>query len=247
MELKIETTRRVESFDADLHNKLKISSIFNYMQDIASFHADELGVGYKALQENKIFWVLSWAKVEIKKLPSYGETMTIKTWAKGKERLFYMRDFLIYNENGDEIIKATSAWLLLDAATKRMTDLKKVGLNLPSFPDEHAIREFPGKFNFPHEEGQPFNRRIFYSDIDINKHVNNSRYLEFILDCYSQEEHEEKTISSVTIAYKGETHFMDELIITRSKLTEQTNCDLLKAVRDSDSREIFNCLIKWNN
>lgn len=245
MELKIETVRRVESFDADLHNQLKISSIFNYMQDIASFHADELGVGYKALQENQIFWVLSWAKVEIKSLPSYGETIKIKTWAKGKERLFYMRDFIFYNDRDEEIIKGTSAWLLLDSKTKRMTDLVKVGLDLPSFPDEHAIDEFPGKFNFLLEEGRDYKRKIFYSDIDINRHVNNSRYLEFILDCYDESEHEKNKIKAVTIAYKGETHFMDELTINRSSLSDKENSDFLRAVRDSDSRDIFNCLIEW--
>lgn len=245
MELKIETKRRVESFDADLHNRLKISSIFNYMQDIAALHADRLGIGYEILQEKQIFWILSWAKVEISSLPSYGETVTIKTWAKGKNRLYYMRDFLLFNEKGEEIVRATSAWLLLDAKTKRMTDLDKVGMELPSFPEQHAINEYPGKFKYTPLEQQQYNRKVTYSDIDINKHVNNSRYLEFILDCYNQQEHENNKIKTVTIAYKGETHFMDELTINRSKILEKNNCDLLKAVRNDDSREIFNCLIEW--
>ncbi len=245
MKLKIETERRVESFDADLHNKLKISSIFNYMQDIAAKHADDLGVGYNILQENQIFWVLSWAKVEIASLPSYGDTVKIQTWAKGKNRLYYMRDFIISDNDGKEIIKATSAWLLLDAGTKRMTDLSKIGLELPSFPKDHAIDEYPGKFRFQVNEETNYMRKILYSDIDINKHVNNSRYLEFILDCYNQEEHETKEMKTVTISYKGETHFMDELNISRSPLAEQTNTDLIKAMRIDDSKEIFNCILEW--
>ncbi|MDA3812019.1 MAG: thioesterase [Spirochaetaceae bacterium] len=245
MKLKFESTRRVESFDADLHNSLKISSIFNYLQDIASQHADMLGVGYNMLQENQIFWVLSWAKVEIKSLPSYGETMKIKTWAKGKERLFYMRDYIIYNDKGDELVKATSAWLLLDAKTKRMTDLSKIGLELPSFPEEHALKEYPGKFNYPMDGATHYDRKIFYSDIDINQHVNNARYIEFILDCYNQNEHNEKKVSSLTIGYKGETHFMDELEIFRSTLPEKKSTDFIKAVRKEDSRDIFNALIEW--
>lgn len=245
MKLKIEIERRVESFDADLHNKLKISSIFNYMQDIAAKHADDLGIGYNALQENQIFWVLSWAKVEILSLPSYGDTVKIQTWAKGKNRLYYMRDFIITDNDGKEIIKATSAWLLLDASTKRMTDLTKIGLELPSFPKDHAIDEYPGKFKFQINEETNYMRKIMYSDIDINKHVNNSRYLEFILDCYNQEEHESKEIKTVTISYKGETHFMDDLNISRSPLVERTNADLIKAIRNDDSKEIFNCILQW--
>ena len=245
MKLQIETNRRVESFDADLHNSLKISSLFNYMQDIASLHAEQLGVGYHTLQENKIFWVLSWAKVEISSLPAYGVKLKIKTWAKGKVRLFYMRDFIFYNEKGEEIIRATTAWLLLNAETKRMTDLARIGIELPSFPDEHAIEEYPQKFNFQTETTSEYNRKIYYSDIDINQHVNNARYIEFILDCYNREEHNEKKISSLTIGYKGETHFMDELKISRGPLSDNQSIDFIKAVRKEDSKDVFNALIQW--
>lgn len=245
MILKIETERRVESFDADLHNKLKISSLFNFMQDIAAQHADNLGVGYNILQKHQIFWVLSWAKVTIEALPSYGDRIKIQSWAKGKNRLFYMRDFIISNDRGEEIIRATSAWLLLNAQTKRVTDLEKIGLDLSSCPKEHAIDEYPGKYNFELNNETNYMRKILYSDIDINKHVNNSRYLEYILDCYNQADHESKELKTVTISYKGETHFMDELTISRSKLTEKTNHDFIKAVRNSDSKDIFNCLLEW--
>jgi len=247
MNLKISSVRRVESFEADLHNKLKISSIFNYMQDIAAKHADDLGVGYNVLQKNNIFWVLSWAKIEIEKpLPSYGESLTIETWAKGKHRLFYMRDFLLKNSSGEILIKGTSAWLLLDARTRRLTDLNRMGLELPTFPDNHAIEEYPGKFDFALGDARRSERTILYSDIDINKHVNNSRYLEFILDCYDDKEHEKGYVKSLIISYKGETHFMDKLKISRAPLQDREKCDFISAERESDTKEIFSCLIQWN-
>lgn len=240
MKLQIERIRRVESYDIDLHNNLKISSLFNYMQDAASFHAEELGVGYHTLQEHNIFWVLSWVKVEIVNLPSYGETVNIKTWAKGKNRLFYMRDFIFYDENGNEIIRATTAWLLLNSETKRISDLNKIGLVLPYFPEENAIDEYPGKFNFETKEEHFFLRKIYYSDIDINQHVNNARYIEIILDCYNKKEHNDKKIHSLTISYKGETHFMDELEIKKSSIVGRDSSDLIKAVRKEDYKEVFN-------
>lgn len=246
MNLKLKEERRVESFDADLHNRLKISSIFNYMQDIASKHADRLGVGFHALKEQKTYWVLSWAKVEITgDLPSYGEPVGMETWPKGKHRLYYMRDFLIRNGSGDMIAIATSAWLLINAETKGLNDLAKMGLDLPFFPDDHAVREYPGKFRFEKEMEQHSERKILYSDIDINGHVNNSRYIEFILDCYSQREHEEHTVKSITIAYKGETRFMDRLAINRSAVKDRPGSDYLQAIREDDGKEIFNCLLEW--
>ncbi len=246
MNLQIERFRRIESSDTDFQNKLKISSIFNYMQDDASFHAEELGVGYNLLKKNNIFWILSWAKVEITELPSYGDKIKIKTWAKGKKRLFYMRDFIFYNDKGVEIIRATTAWLILNSETKRISDLTKIGIELPVFPNENAIEEYPGKFNWETHTGVSFLRKIFYSDIDINKHVNNARYIEIILDCYSENEHSRKKIHSLTISYKGETHFMDELDIKKQPLVNDKSSDLLKAVRKEDSKEVFSALIKWN-
>lgn len=246
MDLRLQQKRRVESFDADMHNQLKISSVFNYMQDIAAKHADDLGVGYHALQENKIYWVLSWAKIEITgNLPSYGETVAIETWAKKKHRLYYMRDFLFRNKDEGIIIKGTSAWLLLDSQSGRLTDLKRIGMELPSFPEEQAIEEYPAKFEYICNEPLLSERTVLYSDIDINKHVNNSRYIEFILDCYNYEEHEKQQIKALTVSYKGETHFMDKLKISRASLRDQAGSDLVKAERESDNKDIFNCLILW--
>ena len=51
-----EDNLKVRAYDVDFKNKLKVSSIFNYMQDAASSHADNLNVGYKQLLKEELFW-----------------------------------------------------------------------------------------------------------------------------------------------------------------------------------------------
>ena len=60
-----ETTLKIRAFDVDANNRLKVSTIFDYFQDAASNHAEELKVGYTDLISKGYFWVLSWVKLEI--------------------------------------------------------------------------------------------------------------------------------------------------------------------------------------
>jgi len=45
-----EESFKVRTYDVDFKNQLKVNSIFNFMQDVASEHAKELGVGWNDLQ-----------------------------------------------------------------------------------------------------------------------------------------------------------------------------------------------------
>lgn len=92
---------KVRSYDVDSNNRLKISSFFNYMQDAASMHAENLNVGWQALQREGLLWVLSWIKIEFENYPKFEDTVKIKTWPKGKHKLYALRDFILYNEKNE--------------------------------------------------------------------------------------------------------------------------------------------------
>ena len=88
----------IRACDVDFNNRIKVSSIFNHMQDVASIHADALELGFKHLSEVDLFWVLAWAKIEIEAYPTFGNTLTIKTWPKFRHKLYSVRDFIISDE-----------------------------------------------------------------------------------------------------------------------------------------------------
>lgn len=59
-------TKTIRAYDVDFNNKIKISSVFNLLQDVASVHADLLGLGFKDLYKLDLGWVLSWVKLILK-------------------------------------------------------------------------------------------------------------------------------------------------------------------------------------
>ncbi len=117
-----EISKTVQAHEADFKNTLRLDALFSYLQDTAAAHADKLNLGYTALIKHNYGWVLSWTKVDIASLPGFGEEITIKTWPKKKYKLYSLRDFIIYNQKREIIIRATTAWLPINITSKRIID-----------------------------------------------------------------------------------------------------------------------------
>jgi medium-chain acyl-[acyl-carrier-protein] hydrolase len=70
------------------------------MQESAYLHAEHLGVGHTQLAPLQMSWVLSRMRIEISRWPKWGDTVRLRTWPSGRDRLFYYRDFEI--KDGDD-------------------------------------------------------------------------------------------------------------------------------------------------
>ena len=99
-----ENTFEATSRDADFSCNLRVGSLVNFFIQIAWKHAESLGWGLHDLSKHGFHWVLSRLKLEIDKIPVWPCELTIKTWPKGMNRLFYVRDAEIFNEAGEKII-----------------------------------------------------------------------------------------------------------------------------------------------
>jgi medium-chain acyl-[acyl-carrier-protein] hydrolase len=173
---------KVRSYEADYNNRLKISSVFNFMQIAAGLNANELKFGYDQLTPQGLFWVLSRVVLEWNGNIHFDEDVIIETWPSGVEKLFATRDFKILDSAGNIIGKAKTAWLVMDEKTARPVFLDKVSFPLPNFDIQPAIEKMPGKIAEPAEKLSLGSRCAVYADIDVNQHVNNAKYIEYVYD-----------------------------------------------------------------
>ncbi len=236
---------KVRAYDVDFKNKLKVSSVFNYMQDVASNHADNEKVGYKHLFQNDLFWVLSWVKLEFSSLPKFEDNFRIKTWPKGKYKLYALRDFLLYDKNNEVFCKVASAWLLLNIKSKRIADLKNLPEEIPFNPNEYALNVLPEKIPGEDTNEIVLSKQINYSDIDINRHVNNAKYIEFILDSYSWEFHKRNFMRSIEVSFKSETMYDDIIEIGLNKNSGKDRSHYIEGINKVSGKQAFQALINW--
>ena len=104
---------QVRSYEVDCHHRLSILSIFNFMQEAASRHAEALGVSIQQLLSENFTWLLSRLKIKIISLPVWKDQIQISTWPSGTQRLFALRDFEIRDKDNQAFAAAVSAWLVL--------------------------------------------------------------------------------------------------------------------------------------
>ncbi|HOW10747.1 MAG TPA: thioesterase [Bacteroidales bacterium] len=237
----------VHVYETGPDGKLSLASLFDYFQDIASEHAVSLGYGREELMKNNHFWVLSRMFSRITELPEWGSKITIRTWPRGTDKLFALRDFEARFSDGRIAAKATSSWLILDYSTKRVKrpdeDLSRLHFRPESIG---ALERNADKLAPPADTpvpGQPFRVRI--SDLDVNLHTNNVRYIKWVTDSYDLDFTMNNVPVSLEINYLAESRFNDNIVIlTSDGIGGEKIYDHL-IVRPDDNKELCRLRIMW--
>ena len=174
---------RVKNYEIDHNGLFKPFAFLNHAQDMGNFHAQSLGFGYNNLISSGIVWVLSRFHIKFNRLPLWKEELNMETWHKGSDRLFGFRDYSVTDNKGVEIITATSSWLIIDYKTRKLQRLDHIlGNEIKGSLQKDAIKEPAGKIVLPSQMRHCGNKIVSISDIDINQHTNNARYLEWAMD-----------------------------------------------------------------
>lgn len=174
---------------------------FNYMQHIASVHAEEIGFGLAALKEKGFIWVLSRVRLHIEESPAIDDIMRVETYPNGVDRLFAKRQFRMTSLKSGRILGyASSYWLVVDMATQRLKTPGDVGVDtnlnadLPDF--------FPVLGRIASVDAKNLQtRRIAPTCIDLNQHLNNAYYCQYGADWLADNAGDNVSIREVQINF----------------------------------------------
>lgn len=226
----------IRAYETDADNQLRISSVFNFMQVAAGLNAEQLGFGYTQLNPKGFFWILSRVILEWHGNVSFDEELIVETWPKSIERLFAIRDFRFYSQDGTNIGKATTAWLLIDGKAGKPVAPDNGKFDLPHFDLPPAIAELPGKIAEPAEMTLLASRSTVYSDIDVNQHVNNAKYLEYIFDALATNNLISSSNCRLQINYLKELKLGETITILGSHSENAGNEIILTAINQADQK-----------
>ena len=117
--------RHIQKFTIPCYNtdaawRLKPAAFMDLAQEAAGLHAVYLGFGYDDLIKTNTAWILSRVNVKFVDTPMWREEMTLTTWHKGFNRLFFLRDFVMTDKEERVRVKATTSWLVLDLENRTM-------------------------------------------------------------------------------------------------------------------------------
>jgi medium-chain acyl-[acyl-carrier-protein] hydrolase len=212
---------RIRITEVDAHSKLTIPALNGLLQEMAWRHSVVAKVSVHDLSaQHNISWVLSRLKIWIDRLPNYDETVTVKTYVQEIDKYFYHRDFKVFDQEGNEIIRANSVWGLMDIIRRRITSVPDwMRAITPTDTNEKYVEKVSGKIlGITNVETE---RRfdIRWHDIDSNQHVNNTKYVEWLLESIPTDTLNNGTLRSIDMIFKNESIFGDK-ITTQSQAIE---------------------------
>jgi acyl-ACP thioesterase len=213
---------KVTSADTDMQARLRLGSLINFLIQGAISSADSLGFSFEELRNRKLFWVLSRLTVEIYKPLNWYQTGEVETWPKDLDKILYLRDYVVRDQENQIIAKATSGWLAIDVDTKRPKTIEGIHAALfNQLREKHGLNQTPEKL-LPVKEGKTFEVKTGYFDIDLNKHVTSTRYIDWMMDTFSIEFNENNYPKKLSINFLKETMPSETIPITRSSLDNKT-------------------------
>ena len=235
---------KVHSYEVDFKKSATLESLCCYFQEAAWNHAEQLGVGYERLQAENRAWVLSRLLVEVTRYPSWAEIVCVHTWPCLSKSVFAMRDFEILDLQGRKLVAGASAWLLLDTETKRPQRVDKLiqEIQIP-FRDRRALTHEPKKLNACAADAAGIQFNVSYSDIDVNGHVNNSRYIGWLMDAQPIDLHRKSTVKSLEMNYLSEAIAGDKLSLL-SSMSEPG--EFLHSIFKADGTEVCRAKVAWD-
>lgn len=187
------------TFAVDRFNRLKCSFLLGLSQEVAGEHSALLKADFAHTQ---LYWVITRQRVQITRLPAAGETITLETWPMPTTRVAYPRSTIAYDQQGNELFRSISLWVLMDPQSRAMVLPGKSGVTVDGLlrGSELAV---PGSL-VPSQLQNVTSRTVCYTELDTNGHMNNARYLDWLDDLLSASFHSNHIPQEFTVCYLSE-------------------------------------------
>jgi acyl-ACP thioesterase len=242
-----ERSYSVNVFNTDLTGRLSTGALFSFFEDIAGRHALELGWGRDDLMSKGVFWALSRMVVKVEHLPNTWEDIVLRTWPRGVETIFALRDLEMYDTSGKRLAAASSSWVIVDYSTRKAQRPDKALSDLNNrFPAERALgtnaRRVPP---LPAGDHEMTRLKVKLDDIDVNRHVNNARYVHWAVDCHNPEFICTHTPDTVEVNYIAEGHQNEMINIFTAPADDARTSFIHSVTRESDGAELCRLRMSW--
>lgn len=223
----------IESSQSDNKDKIHLAYIFSFFETIAGEHSQNVGFQYTDMRSKNQTWILNRIALDIKDLPNKYDNITVYTWQFKQSAVGFYREFLVFNENNEAIIAARSFWSIMDLNSRtiipsnEIVAIKENPFILPIKTTNAKLKSI--KMALAEDENKiSYKYLIGYSDLDANNHVNNTRYINMVINAVDFLDLG-LDIDSFEVNYTSEL-IKGDLVSVEASIVEETSEDYSLAV-----------------
>lgn len=243
MDYILEKTHIVEPIAVDRYGRLLPSMALRYAQQIAGDHCEKLSLTYEQLAEKGLFWAVVRNRLQIRRMPTVGEQILLRTWPMPTTRTAYPRATEFLSLDGEVLLRSVSLWVLMDLNERTMclpgkSDVVVEGTLLGTeLASPRSLSPVTG--------GETSHRQVRFTDLDRNGHMNNARYLDWIWDLLPADHHRQHPVADMTLCYVNEALEGQDLTLRQVMNSEgEFLVDILRE-KEEDRDRIFSAKISF--
>jgi medium-chain acyl-[acyl-carrier-protein] hydrolase len=200
----------LKTYELDFHGRVPVAVIYRFMQEAAEHDAVDRQFDTETLLRKNLTWMLLRMQIRFRDFPEGRQGIDVETWPSGIDSRYAFREFRLFAEGlRDPFAVASSVWLLIDRERQRPVQLA------PFFAPPERERTEPMVTARPSEPdpsggivvSKEFPVRL--ADLDINNHVNNLHYLEWVVESVPEEYWAGRTVVELDLEYKKQVMYGD--------------------------------------
>jgi len=235
-------TYKPKPFEADFTGNIFFSSICNYLLNSATIHAQERKYGIEDLRGIDKAWVLNRFIVQINKYPHPDEDFIVETWPEMIKGIFTLRKFNLLNAKSEQIGYASSLWMMIDISSRRPQNISNYLVDVPLVKRPECPLDNPARLDSHENLKLSCEFFVKYSHLDVNRHVNSVKYIEWIIDTFHPQIFQKKELHQLQINYLSETNYGDKLQIRSSEVKNNAYYEIM---RPSDNNVVTQSRLQW--
>jgi len=210
---------KVTTSTCDSEGCLKLFSALQMMQDCSEMWIDSEPVVRQYFTEQNMAQLLASRQVEVVRVPSYKEELTVTTSVYGMKPMFGFRNTFIYDAEGKPCYRTWSMGAFVDRSSgklKRVDDATVSSLRLePQLDMNYGER----RIILPKEGGEVLAPiRVMRADIDYNRHMNNANYIRMAMELLP----DGFRVKGLRVEYRVAAKLGDSLVPTLFRISEDT-------------------------
>lgn len=228
--------------ETDARGEMPVTLLVERMIEVATNHANRLGIGFSTLSPMGKAWVLLRVGLKMDRVPGINAYYTISTWIESWNRLSSERCFLFTDYQGNVLGYGRTLWGTIDVQTRTIADLTYLTERVTLCPEKEC--DVPRVRNHPALAADsvrivPYT--FTFTDLDFNRHVNTVRYISHILDCKPLEHYDRYRVLAFEIVFRNESHAGQHVDLTIADPDPlHTRVDLVR-----DGQRVITSAITW--
>ncbi|MEQ8706088.1 MAG: thioesterase [Phaeodactylibacter sp.] len=236
---------QVRAYEIDAQQRMTVPALSRLMQEAALQNVIQIGMSYWDLEAHHISWVLTRQQLQVQRLPMLNEPIRINTYPAGFLRAFALRDFWVETQDGEPLAHSASTWLLMDTRTRRMASPPDfvLAFNKRMPPRDQCLPRITGQVAKLEKADYQANYTVHWHDLDFNQHLNNTLYIQWMMDPVPSAVLAERQLAFLDIEYRAESKLADELQAEVQEMETDTYCH--RILRPADGKVLANAYTRW--